>query len=85
MKKYTALILASLFVSACQHNQSPFIETIQTLRDVHFEDIETDAPVIFDIDETLIQPMDTYLINEHILLEDTISNVIPCCCGDPQK
>lgn len=41
------------------------IQTIHSFSVVNFNSIGTDTLVVFDVDETLIQPTDTYSINEH--------------------
>ncbi|MGI4775959.1 MAG: DUF2608 domain-containing protein [Janthinobacterium lividum] len=47
-------------------HKNNFIRTISTYNEVNFGEISsTEILVLFDVDETLIQPEDTYLINEH--------------------
>lgn len=41
------------------------IKTIHSFAEVDFNAIKTDTLVLIDVDETLIQPTDTYSINEH--------------------
>lgn len=40
------------------------ITTIKSFSEVDFNSLGTDTLVVFDVDETLIQPTDTYFINE---------------------
>ncbi|MBN9542459.1 MAG: DUF2608 domain-containing protein [Alphaproteobacteria bacterium] len=44
----------------CSH-----IKPIKSFNEADFSIISEDTLVIFDVDETLIQPLDSYLINEH--------------------
>lgn len=55
----------SLLVSACEQKYIMKIETIQSFESIDFSSINPESLVIFDVDETLIQPVDTFLINEH--------------------
>lgn len=56
----------SLSICACQHQkQTQSIEPIHSFNVVDFHAIEPNTLVVFDVDETLTQPTDTYLINEH--------------------
>lgn len=41
------------------------IKSINSFNEVNFDAIETDMLVLFDVDETLIQPTDVYMVNEH--------------------
>lgn len=63
-------ILFLLFIAwplcACQPQKKiQDVEVIHSFNEVNFNAIESDTMVIFDVDETLTQPTDTYLINEH--------------------
>ncbi len=62
MNKFVFLIAIAL--SACNHQQPTQIKTIQSFSEVNFDSITSGNLVIFDVDETLIQPIDTFLINE---------------------
>ncbi len=64
VKSVVSLVLA-LFVCCCQPHKIQPIESIHSFNEVDFNAIESRSLVIFDVDETLIQPTDTYLINEH--------------------
>lgn len=60
------LFFVAFAVCACQQQkQTQTIEPIHSFNEVDFSAIELDSLVIFDVDETLTQPTDTYLINEH--------------------
>jgi hypothetical protein len=60
------LFIISLSICACLHQKkTQAIESIHSFNEVNFNTIETDTLVVFDVDETLTQPTDTYLINEH--------------------
>jgi hypothetical protein len=50
---------------ATSSNHSSFIQKIQSFKDVNFDTIQPDSLVVFDVDDTLIQPVDTILINAH--------------------
>ncbi len=41
------------------------IKTIHSFNEINFNKIKPGTLVIFDVDETLIQPLDSYYINEH--------------------
>lgn len=62
----TFLLFITLSICACQqrHHTQP-IEPIHSFNEVDFSTIQADTLVVFDVDETLTQPTDTYLINEH--------------------
>ncbi len=63
--KNVFLLVLTLFVCSCQHYLIQRIEPIHSFEEVDFTSIEPETLVIFDVDETLIQPLDAYLINEH--------------------
>ena len=63
--KSTLLVAMTLLLSSCQQYQIQPIDPIHSFHEVGFASIEPGTLVIFDVDETLIQPVDTYLINEH--------------------
>lgn len=66
--KSVFLLFIAFAVCACQHQkQTQPIEPIHFFKEVNFSAIERDTLVVFDVDETLTQPTDTYLINEHSL------------------
>ncbi|MBA3814803.1 MAG: hypothetical protein H0X26_10060 [Alphaproteobacteria bacterium] len=73
MKKRYIHFIKSIFllfiifaIYPCQsQKQSQSIESIHSFSKVDFSTIEPSTLVIFDVDETLTQPTDTYLINEH--------------------
>lgn len=47
------------------YNRNPHqITTIKSFAEVDFNAIDTNTLVVFDVDETLIQPIDSYSINE---------------------
>lgn len=54
-----------LLISACEQKYISNIETIQSFNSIDFNSIKPESLVVFDVDETLIQPVDTFLINEH--------------------
>ena len=41
------------------------INSIHSFKDVNFDSINPGALVLFDVDETLVQPVDSYLLNEN--------------------
>ena len=55
-------MLTHLFLTGCQHRG---IELLKSHGDIDYGCINSDTLVIYDVDETLIQPTDTYLIHEH--------------------
>lgn len=60
------LLFITLSLCACQQQkQTQTIQPIHSFNEVDFSTIEPDTLVVFDVDETLTQPTDTYLINEH--------------------
>jgi hypothetical protein len=61
MRQILFALLILVGISACGDN----IKTIHSFDEVNFNDITPDDLVIFDVDDTLIQPVDAYLINEH--------------------
>ena len=66
MAKFYTFLLFALLTGCTAHNQTNTIKSIQSYDQVDFENITDPATVVlFDVDETLIQPEDTYLINEH--------------------
>lgn len=50
-----------LLISCVRHE----IQVLHTHKHIHIDSITNGTLVIFDVDETLIQPVDMYLINEH--------------------
>ncbi len=64
MKNYMNSILFILifFISGCAHNE---FQIIESHRDIKLDLISKGTLVVFDVDETLIQPIDSYLVNEH--------------------
>ncbi|AIL12643.1 hypothetical protein IM40_02460 [Candidatus Paracaedimonas acanthamoebae] len=54
-----------LLITACEQKYVKQIEPIQSFSSIDFSSIKPESLVIFDVDETLIQPEDTFLINEH--------------------
>ena len=64
LKRLTTLVFISfaLCASACK---PPAIEPIASFREANFTSIQPGDLVVFDVDDTLIQPVDTYFINEH--------------------
>jgi hypothetical protein len=58
------IIIAALFIlGSCKKNES-FVP-IHSFHEVNFDAIPTTGTlVLFDVDETLIQPVDTYVLNE---------------------
>jgi hypothetical protein len=58
------VIIFCIFLGGCHYSPCR-IEPIQSLHDIPFHKIQQGTLVVFDVDETLIQPVDTYLINEH--------------------
>ncbi len=64
---YGALSIATLLLGIWLHftNRAQPIKTIHSFAEVDFNAIKTDTLVLIDVDETLIQPTDTYSINEH--------------------
>ncbi len=40
-------------------------QTITSFQEINFDEFSQDDLVVFDVDETLVQPIDAYLINEH--------------------
>lgn len=66
MKKIHAFLLCALLMACTDHRDNSTIQSIQSYNEVNFENIiNSSALVLFDVDETLIQPEDAYLINEH--------------------
>lgn len=66
MRKFYTFLLFALLAGCAANNQTITIKSIQSYDQVNFENITDPATVVlFDVDETLIQPEDTYLINEH--------------------
>ncbi|MCE2991612.1 MAG: DUF2608 domain-containing protein [Candidatus Jidaibacter sp.] len=66
MRKIYTFLLFALLTGCTANNQTNTIKSIQSYDQVDFENITDPATVVlFDVDETLIQPEDTYLINEH--------------------
>ncbi|MDP4155670.1 MAG: DUF2608 domain-containing protein, partial [Bacillota bacterium] len=64
--KSVFLLFISFSICACQQQEKTQpIEPIHSFNDVDFSTIEPNTLVVFDVDETLTQPTDTYLINEH--------------------
>lgn len=64
-KKIT-IVSVIFMVSACVNNKYNTIQPISSYNDINFENIYDDNTlVLFDVDETLVQPEDVYLINEH--------------------
>lgn len=61
------VMCTAVSLTTCQKDPFQHIRTIHSFDEVHFNEITTDALVIFDVDETLIQPTDAFLINEHTL------------------
>jgi hypothetical protein len=61
------IFLLFILLAACTvSNPTNTIKNIQSYDQVNFEYITDPATVVlFDVDETLIQPEDTYLVNEH--------------------
>src|SRR5688500_11436253 len=60
------LLFLAISLGACeQKNQVPVIQPIHSFNEVDFSSFEPNTLVIFDVDETLIRPIDTYLLNEH--------------------
>jgi len=60
---FTLLIIVG--IGSCILKQQEHIKTITSFNEVDFKKISSDTLVIFDVDETLIQPEDVYLINEN--------------------
>ncbi|MBN8828198.1 MAG: DUF2608 domain-containing protein [Sphingobacteriia bacterium] len=60
--RYLMLIL--ILSSCTNYNKHPQIKPINSFNEANF-DLPKNILVIFDVDETLIQPVDSYLINEH--------------------
>lgn len=53
-----------IFLNACAPDFS--IQTITSFKQIDFDSIKSPKMlVIFDVDETLIQPVDSYFVNEH--------------------
>ncbi len=66
MRNFYTFLLFALLAGCAANNQTITIKSIQSYDQVNFENITDPATVVlFDVDETLIQPEDTYLINEH--------------------
>ncbi|AIL13402.1 hypothetical protein IM40_07685 [Candidatus Paracaedimonas acanthamoebae] len=64
-KKNILSLFLILLVCACKSNHPQQIEPIQSFNAIDFNSIKPGSLVIFDVDETLIQPVDTFLVNEH--------------------
>lgn len=58
------IFLFILLVTGCDLQQIPKIRSITSFEEVNFKEIPHESLVLFDVDETLIQPVDTYLINK---------------------
>src|ERR1700722_3028330 len=58
------LLALGLFAFWAYNHYAVPIRKIKSFSQVNFNDITADSLVIFDADETLIQPIDTYYINE---------------------
>jgi hypothetical protein len=52
-----------VFLPSCYQDSA--IKEIYSFNEVDFNTIQPDTLVIFDVDDTLIQPKDAYLTNEH--------------------
>lgn len=66
MNKASRFFLCLLLMACSSPTPNHTIFTIHSFDEVAFEDItDPSTLVLFDVDETLIQPDDTYLINEH--------------------
>lgn len=64
--KFHVLLLFSLLFSSCSNSVSSSIKDIKSYKEVDLENIiDSTTLVLFDVDETLIQPEDSFLINEH--------------------
>ncbi len=67
MKKMSALIIFFTLLTGIfwwHHTSKYEIITIKSFSEVDFNAIKAETLVVFDVDETLIQPTDTYFINE---------------------
>lgn len=66
MRKFYRFLSCALLAVCTANNLTPTIKSIESYNQVKFENITDPATlVLFDVDETLIQPEDTYLMNEH--------------------
>lgn len=54
--------LATFFIISTQHRS---VTTINSFTEVNFDHYDKDTLVLIDVDETLIQPVDAVLINQH--------------------
>lgn len=57
--------ISGFFFVGCLHLRTEEIHTIKSIEEVDFSDIQQNTLVIFDVDETLIQPSDIYVLNEN--------------------
>lgn len=57
-------LLAIIFLGIKWVTSCSRIQTITSFEQVNFEQIPQDSLVVFDVDETLVQPTDAFLINE---------------------
>ncbi|MBN9543309.1 MAG: DUF2608 domain-containing protein [Alphaproteobacteria bacterium] len=63
--KYILGLFLTLLIASCTYTHKPHqVTEIYSFKEANF-DLPKNTLVIFDVDETLIQPLDSYLINEH--------------------
>lgn len=63
--KIILLLLLILLTPSCFFKNFESIKLINSFNEIDFNIIASDSLVILDVDETLIQPKDTLIINEH--------------------
>lgn len=67
IKKISAIIIFFTLITVIfllQHKNKYEIMTIKSFSEVDFDEIGADTLIVFDVDETLIQPIDMYYMNE---------------------
>ena len=73
IKSFIFLAITFL-VYAVKLQADSFIQPIHSFNEVNFNDIQPNTLVVFDVDDTLIQPIDSYVFNEHSAQGKTFRN-----------